>query len=142
MKMSALTKCTIISILLALVVSSFPTTSVFAGDNTNLESKWDQLVNRYNNQSVNHDVAHKTVDQWLVEHKHSRVAEKAEIRKHLAICNYAIYAAGIIVADHAGFDAKGKVIDRAAARKSIKSLGYYLQQHAGSVRNLSEHTSN
>lgn len=142
LKMSALAKCTIISILLALAVSAFPTASVFAGANTNLEDKWDQLVTRYNTQMVKHNGAHNAVDHWLVVHKYARASEKAEIRKHLSICNYAAYAAGIIVADHAGFDAKGNVTDRATAIKSIKDLSYYLQQHAGSVKNLHEHTGN
>jgi hypothetical protein len=142
LKMSALAKCTLISILLALVVSSFPTTSVFAGANTNLVNKWEQLVTRYNNQTVKHDGVHNAVDHWLVVNKNARLSEKAEIRKHLAICNYAIYAAGIIVNNHTGFDAKGNVVDRASALKSIKDLSYYLQQHSGSVKNLHEHTSN
>jgi len=142
LKISALAKCTIISILLALVVSSFPTTSVFARNGTNLEKKWDQLVANYNNQSIKHNGAHQAVDHWLAINKHASASEKAELRKHLSICNYAIYAAEILVANHAGFDAKGNLVDRAAALKSIKDLSYYLQQHAGSVKNLREHVSN
>ena len=142
LKTSVLAKCTIISILLALVVSSFPTTSVFARNNTNLENKWDQLVTNYNNQTVKHNGAHQAVDHWLAINKHASASEKAELRKHLSICNYAIHAAGLIVANHAGFDAKGNLVDRKAAIKSIKDLSYYLQQHTGSVKNLREHVSN
>lgn len=76
LKISALAKCTLISILLALVVSSFPTTGVFAGANINLENKWDQLITRYNNQTVMHDGVHNAVDHWLVIHKYARLSEK------------------------------------------------------------------
>jgi hypothetical protein len=138
--MSVFAKATVFAILIALLFASFPATSVVAKGNTQgLEDKWSQLVDNYNRQSSNHNSVHKWVDHWLKNHKKASVSEKNELQKHLSICNSAIMSAGAIVSKHAGFDTKGKVIDRAAAIKSIDSLGYFLQQHVGSVKNLQEH---
>jgi hypothetical protein len=138
-KMSLLTKGTIVAVLLALVLSSFPTVNALAKGDTKLEEKWDQLVTNYNRQSVNHTSAHKWVDRWIKTDKKATASEKAEVRKHLSICNSALTSAGAIVARHAGFDASGEVIDKGLARESIKDLAYYLRQHAGSIKNLKEH---
>jgi len=140
MKMSVFSKATTFAILIALVLASLPMTSVVAkGNNGVLEQKWDQLVTNFNTQSSNHNGVHKWVDHWLQTHKKASVSDKAEVQKHLAICNSAILSAGAIVSKHAGFDAKGNVIDKASAIKSIDNLGYFLRQHAGSVKNLKEH---
>ena len=140
LKVSVLTKATVVAVLIALVFASFPTTSVVAkGNNQGLENKWSQLVDNYTRQSINHTSAHKWVDHWLTTNKRASVSEKQEVQKHLTICNSAILAAGSIVARHDGFDAKGKVIDRGAAIKSIKDLSYYLRQHVGSIKNLEGH---
>ena len=139
-KMSVLAKCTVIALLVALVLSSFPTVAVLAKGNTeNIENKWDQLVTNYNRQSINHNSAHNQVDHWFKTLKKGSSSEKAEVAKHLSICNSAIVAAGAIVSSHAGFDASGKIVDKASAQKSIKDLAYYLRQHAGSLKNLQEH---
>lgn len=141
-KMSVLAKCTVLALLAALVLSSFPAVTVLAkGNNANLENKWDQLVTNYNRQSINHISAHKQVDHWFETLKKSSSSDKAEVAKHLSICNSAIASAGAIVSSHAGFDANGKLVDKAAAQKSIKDLAYYLRQHAGSLKNLQEHTN-
>ena len=140
MKMSVFSKAITFAILIALVLASFPMTSVVAkGNNELLEKKWDQLVTNFNTQSSNHIGAHKWVDHWLTTHKKASVSDKAEVQKHLAICNSAILSAGTIVSKHAGFDAKGNIIDKASAIKSIDRLSYFLRQHAGSVKNLNEH---
>ena len=138
-KLSLLTKGTIIALLLALVLSSFPTAVALAKGDTQLEKKWDQLVTNYNRQSVHHTSAHKWVENWLKTNKKATSSEKAEVRKHLSICNSAISSAGAIVARHAGFDADGTVIDKGLARESVKDLANYLRQHAGSIKNLREH---
>jgi hypothetical protein len=131
-------KPTVFAILIALVLAALPTTSVVAKDtNEGLEKKWDQLVNNFETQSSKHNSVHKWADHWLKTHKKS--SEKAEVQKHVEICNSAIIAAGILVSKHAGFDAKGNLVDRASAIKSIKDLSYYLRLHAGSVKNLKEH---
>jgi hypothetical protein len=136
-KISLLTKGTIVAILLALVLSSFPTANALAKGDTKLEEKWDQLVTNYNRQSVNHNGAHKWVANWLKSKQSA--SDKEEIQKHLSICNSALASAGSIVWKHAGFDSTGKVIDKGLARESIKDLAYYLRQHAGSIKNLREH---
>jgi hypothetical protein len=112
---------------------------VAKGNNADLEKKWDQLVTNFDRQSSNHTSVHKWVDHWFKTHKKASISEKAEIEKHLSICNSAILAAATIVTKHAGFDTKGNVIERASAIKSIDSLSYFLQKHAGSVKNLSKH---
>jgi hypothetical protein len=140
-KVSVFANATILALLIALVLSSLPTASVFAkGNNTGLENKWDQLVTNFNRQSATHTSAHKWVEKWL-KTKHT-TSEKEEVQKHLDICNSALASAGSIVWRHAGFDANGKVVDRASAIKSIKDLSNYLRQHAGSIKNLREHMKN
>lgn len=139
-KMSAFSKATAVAILIALVLASLPMASVVAkGNNGDLENKWDQLVTNYDRQSSNHSSVHKWVDHWFKTHEKASVSDKNEVEKHLAICNSAILSAGTIVSKHAGFDAKGKVIERASALKSIDNLAYFLRLHAGSVKNLKEH---
>lgn len=139
-RMSIVAKATVFAILFALVFASFPTASVMAKEtNQGLEDKWSQLVDNYYRQSSNHNSAHKWADHWLKTHKKASDSKTTNVEKHLNICNSAIMAAGAIVSQHAGFDAKGNVIDRGAARKSIKDLSYYLRQHAGSIKNLNEH---
>jgi hypothetical protein len=137
-KISVLSKAITLAILIALVLASLPTVSVVAkGTNQGLENKWSQLVTNYNRQNSNHASAHKWADHWLITHKKASAPDKQKVEKHLAICNSAIMAAGVIVSKHAGFDSNGEVIDRAAAIKSIKDLSWYLRQHAGSIKNLS-----
>ena len=139
-KISVLAKCTVIALVAALVLSSFPAVTVLAKGNTeNLETKWDQLVTNYNRQSINHSSAHSQVDHWFKTLKKGSSSDKAEVAKHLSICSSAIVSAGATVSSHAGFDANGKLVDRASAQKSIKDLAYYLRQHAGSLKNLQEH---
>lgn len=139
-KMSVLSKGIAITILIALVLSFIPMITVVAkGNNGDLETKWSQLVTNYDRQYSNHTGVHKWVDHWFKTHKKASLSDKAEVQKHVAICNSAILAAGTIISKHAGFDAKGTVIDRASAIKSIENLRYFLRQHAGSVKNLKEH---
>jgi hypothetical protein len=136
-KTTVMYRATVFAILIALMMASLPTASVVAKDtNTGLEDKWSQLVTGYNTQNANHASVHKWVDHWMIKARESR---KAEVLKHLQICNSSIIAAGIVVSKHAGFDAKGTLVDRAAAIKSIKDLTYYLRLHAGSVKNLKAH---
>ena len=136
-----LKKVTVFAILIALVLASFPTLGVSASGvvDTKLEKKWEQLVTNFNNQNFNHLRVHKLIDNWYKTHKNAPTSDKTEIQKHLAICNTAIESAMVMVANHSGFDRDGKVIDRDLARQSVKDLAYYLQQHAGSARNLKGH---
>ena len=135
-----LRKATVLVIVVTLILASLPITGVLAkGNNEMLEAKWDQLITNFNRQSFNHNGVHNWVAEWLYDHKNASASQKAEVRWHLAICNSALASAQTIVWRHAGFDASGNVIDRGLAIKSIKDLGYYLQKHAGSVKNLQEH---
>jgi hypothetical protein len=41
-----------------------------------------------------------------------------------------------IVLSHNGFDANGNVVDKAAAKQSVKALSTALQRYAGSMKSL------
>ena len=142
-KISPLARCMIATILVALVLSSFSTFNVFAKTNAQqkIEDKWSQLVSNYNRQSLHHNSAHNWVNHWLQVNKKLTASEKEDVTTYLSVCNSAIASAGTVVAKHAGFDARGNVIDRSLAKKSIKDLAYYLRQHAGSIKNLNEHVN-
>jgi len=139
-KMSVLSKVTVFSVLIALVLASFPTANVFAGAvSKDLEARWDQYVNTYERQSFRHNAAHKWAEDWLDANKDASTSKKEEIQKHLSICNSALASARAIVSAHAGFDAKGKVVDIGLASKSVNDLGMYVKLHVASVKNLKEH---
>jgi hypothetical protein len=141
-KMSIFSKATIVAVLIALLFASIPATGVVAkGNKESLEDKWSQLVSNFNRQTTNHASIHKAVDHWLATSKEATGSEKTKVDRHLAQCNSAIMSAGAIVSKHAGFDTKGKLIERASAIKSIDKLSYYLRQHAASIKNLSEHVN-
>jgi hypothetical protein len=133
-------KIAVFALLLAVALASFPTSGVLAKDAIadKLEKKWDQLVESYKTQNFNHTNAHKVVENYLKTHKNIKAADKAELERHLAICNSSLDEAKSIVDNHPGFDAKGNVIDRAVARTTLQKLANYLQQHKGSVKNLNE----
>jgi hypothetical protein len=140
LKTSVFFKAAILAILIALVFASLPTASAFArGDQPALQKRWNDLVTNFERQSINHLGAHRWVEHWLATNKKASASKRAEIEKHLAICNSALMSASAIVSQHAGFDANGKIVERASAVKSIKDLAYYLRQHAGSIKNLQEH---
>ncbi len=131
-----------IAVLMALLLASFSTISVAAKGNTQgLEEKWNQLVDNYNRQSVDHASAHHWAEVWLKQNKNASSADKATIQKHLDICNVALAGATALVTKHEGFDSSGKVVDKAAARKTIKDLNLLLLKHASSVRNLAAHVN-
>ena len=137
-RISVFSKIMLFALLIALVSASFTTSNVAAKkNNRELEDKWSQLVDNYNRQSINHTSAHNWVDHWMKTNNSD--SDEIELQKHMCTCNSALSAAGAIVAKHAGFDAKGNVVDRGAAIQSIKDLSYYLAQHAGSIRNLEGH---
>jgi hypothetical protein len=143
-KMPVVSKVIALAVVVALVLAALPTVSVYAGatdPNTKLEAKWEQLVENYNRQSLTHKSAHNWADVWFKDHKDATASQKAKIQRHLDICNSALATAQSIVSVHAGFDMKGKVVDRASAITSIKQLGFYLRQHAGSVKNLGGHVN-
>ena len=138
---SVLWKATAIAVVLALVLATLPTVTVFATNesNKNIETRWENAVKAFDRQAMNHKAAHNLADNWLKSHKNAKASEKAEVERHLATCNSAVYAGQQVVSLHSGFDASGKVIDRAQAIQSIKMLTRYVQQHAASVKNIKEH---
>ena len=62
--------------------------------------------------------------------------KKAEVQKDYAKSEAAWAPVLSIVLSHNGFDAQGNVVDKAAARQSVKDLSNALQRYAGSMKNL------
>jgi len=141
-KTSVATRVISLAILITLLLASFATTGALAkGNNQGLENKWEQLVDNYNRQSMSHNSAHHWAEVWLKNNPDASDSKKAEVQKHLTICNSALGAAATIVSKHNGFDASGKVVDKSAAQKSAKDLALALQRHAASIRNLDAHVN-
>jgi hypothetical protein len=138
----SVSRLVLIAALMALLLASFSTISVVAKGNTQgLEEKWDQLIANYNRQSITHESVHHWAEVWMMKNKDASSADKAKIERHLGICNSALAGATAIVTKHEGFDSNGKVVDKAAARKSVMDLNKLLLLHAASVRNLSAHVN-
>jgi hypothetical protein len=136
-KTSVVTRVISFAVLIALLLASFPTAATAAKTNkSGLEAKWAKLVASYNRQSKNHDGAHRWVEQWLADNPRASKSKKAELRKSLTTSDTAWAAATSIVMSHNGFDAKGNIVDRAAAQQSVKALAGALQRYIGAIRNL------
>ena len=138
---SVLWKATAIAGVLVRVLAALPMVTVFAANesNKNIETRWTNAVKAFDKQAMSHHTAHRLVENWLKSHKNAKASETAEVERHLATCNSSLYAAQQVVYTHAGFDASGKVIDRAQAIQSIKLMTKYIQQHAASIKNIKEH---
>jgi hypothetical protein len=138
-----LRKVAVLALLIAVVMATFPTTGVFAKSPVydQLENKWEELGKGYTTQMINHGKIHKMVDNYLATHKKATTAQKNELEKHLTICNSSLDQAKAIIEKRAGFDAKGKVTDLALAKKTVTQLAELLTRHAGSVKNIKEHTN-
>lgn len=138
---SVLWKATAIAVVLTLVLATIPTVAVFAANESNktIETRWTNAVKAFDRQEMYHKTAHRLFESWLESNKNAKASEKAEVERHLATCNTSLYAAQGVINAHSGFDANGKVIDRAQAIQSIKLLNKYVQQHAASVKNIKEH---
>jgi hypothetical protein len=146
-EVAMLRKVTVFALLFAVILASFPTNSVFAATPVKdpiakLEAKWDDLVERYDTQKMGHLQAHKMADNWLKKEKKATVSQKAEVERHLALCNSSLKSAEVLIAKHAGFDRDGRVIDRVLARKTVVQLANYLNLHARSFKDLKVHTGN
>ena len=141
-KTSFATRVISFAVLITLLLAPFATTVATAkGNNERLENKWDQLVDSYNRQYLTHNNAHRWAENWLDDNRNASDTTKAEVQRHLDICNSALASATAIVLKHNGFDASGKVVDKAAAQKSVKDLALVLQRHAASIRNLDAHVN-
>lgn len=143
MRKTVIWKATAIAVVIALVLATLPTVSVFAANesNKNIEKRWDAAVSAFDRQVMAHHSAHKIAENFLATvNKAVKASEKAEVERHLAVCNTTLYSAQAVVTAHRGFDANGKVMDRALAIASIKLLNKYVQQHAASIKNIKEHS--
>jgi hypothetical protein len=136
-KTSVATRVISFAFLIALLLASFPTAATAAktGDK-GLEAKWAKLVAVYNRQSHIHNNAPNWVAQWLEDNPKASKSKKADLQKSLAKSNAAWAPVPFIVARHNGFDAQGNVVDKAAARQSVKDLSRALQRYAGAMKNL------
>src|SRR5512140_3818014 len=126
------------AVLVAFLLASWPTAAAAAkGGNQGLEAKWAKLVDIYNRQALIHNSAHNLVERWLSWHgnDHSRAfaSKKADLLKELAKSDAAWTPVPYIVMRHNGFDANGNVVDKAAARQSIKDLSQALKRYRRSI---------
>lgn len=136
-KTSVTTRVISFAVLIALLLASFPTAAAAAKDNNRgLEAKWAKLIDVYKRQSVTHNSVPRWVAQWLSDHKRTPARKEAEIRKDLAKSNAAWAPVSSLVFSHNGFDAQGNVVDRAAARQSVKDLSRALQRYKASLKSL------
>ena len=136
-KTSVATRVISFAVLVTLLLASFPTAVAAAKDNNRgLEAKWAKLIDVYNRQSITHNSVPRWVTQWLSDHKKIPARKKAQIQKDLAKSNAAWAPVPSIVMRHNGFDAQGNVVDKAAARQSVKDLSRALQRYNASIKNL------
>ncbi len=140
-KTSIATRVISLTVLITLLLASFPTAASAAQSNDRgLEAKWAKLMDIYNRQLQIHNSAPRWANQWLRDHNndHSRQfnSKKAELLKDLAASDAAWAPVPAIAMRHSGFDANGNVIDRAAAKQSIKDLSRALQRYNRSIKEL------
>jgi hypothetical protein len=135
-KTSVATRVISLAVLVTLLLASFPT-AVAAAKNNNrgLEAKWAKLIVLYKRQSQIHNSAPRWVE-WTTNNSTASKSKKAELRKDLAISNAAWSSVPSLVFSHNGFDAQGNVVDKAAARQSVKDLSRALQRYNASIKNL------
>jgi hypothetical protein len=90
----------------------------------------------YDRHSIMHNSAPRWVAQWMSDHRTAPARKKAEIQKDLERSNAAWTPVVSIVFSHNGFDAQGNVVDKAAARQSVKDLSKALQRYKASLKDL------
>ena len=136
-KTSVATRVISFTVLITLLLASFPTAVAAAKSNDQgLERKWGRLVDSYYRQTITHNSAPRWVEQSISYHRRAPNSKKAELLRALATSNAAWAPVAIIAQRHNGFDANGRVIDKAAAQQSINDLAKAIQRYNGSVRNL------
>jgi hypothetical protein len=135
-KTSVATRMISFAVLVTLLLASFPTTAAAAsGNNRGLEAKWAKLLDLYKRQSQVHNSAPRWVE-WAINNSSPSKSRKAELRTDLALSNAAWASVPSIVMSHKGFDSQGNVVDKAAARQSVKDLSKALQRYTGSIKKL------
>jgi hypothetical protein len=136
-KTSVATRVISLAVLLAFLFGSFPTAvSAAKTNNQGLERAWAKLIDTYNHQSLIHNSAPRMVEQWLSDHRRAPATKRAELRNSLTTSNAAWGPVPYIVMRHNGFDANGKVVDKAAARQSVKDLSMALHRYIRATKNL------
>jgi hypothetical protein len=136
-KTSVVTRVISFAVLITLLLASFPTAVAASKDNSRgLEAKWAKLIDLYYRQSIMHNSAPRWVAQWMSDYGREPASKKAELQKDLEISNAAWGPVASIVMRHNGFDAQGNVIDKVAARQSVKDLSKALQRYKASLKNL------
>jgi len=136
-KTSVATRVISFAVLIAILLASFPSPVAAAKENSRgLEAKWAKLVGMYNRQSLIHDSTNRRVAQWMIDNRRIGARKKAEVQKDLEKVNAAWAPVHSIVLSHNGFDAQGNVIDKAAARQSVKELSKALKRFVASTKNL------
>ena len=134
---SVATRVISFAVLIALLLASFPIAVATAKDNNQgLEAKWAKLLDIYNRQSTIHNNAPRWVTFWMKDNKNASERKKAEVQRALARSNAAWAPVPSIVMSHNGFDAQGNVVDKAAARQSVKDLSKALQRYNASTKKL------
>jgi hypothetical protein len=134
--MKVMSRSTVFATILALTLVSISVTSVFAagpmlGSNTQnsgrgLEAKWkNELTALQRYKFLDGQIA-KWINVWLRENRsHYSRAKKNRYANEIHL---ALQQAEIIAANHAGFDAKGNVINQHQAIQSVKNLSVYLNK--------------
>jgi hypothetical protein len=135
-KTSVATRVISFTVLITLLLASFPTAVAAANENNRgLEAKWAKLVVLYKRQSQVHHNAPRWVE-WITDNSKVSKSKKAELKKDLAISNAVWASVPSIVIRHNGFDADGNVVDKAAARESVRDLSKALQRYNASIKSL------
>jgi hypothetical protein len=139
-------KVFVFGILIALVLASFPTLGVLAGGPearvVKMEANWDQYVTAVKKIAFTHVKVDFIAKEWLADHPKTPDRNKFAVETARAGFHQNLDAAQAIIAQHSGFDAKGKVIEVAAASKSVKHLGEHLALLRGywhTMTNLDTH---
>src|SRR5690349_6836695 len=135
-KTSIATRVISLAVLLTCLLASFPTAAGAAKtNNLGLERKWAKLVTLYKRQSQIHNSAPRWVE-WTANNSSASKSKRAELQKSLTTSNTAWAPVPSIVMGHNGFDANGNVVDKAAARQSVKDLSKALQRYTKAIKNL------
>ena len=139
-------KVFVFGILIALVLASFPTLGVLAGGPearvVKMEADWEKYVTAVNKITFTHVKVDFIAKEWQADHKDASTRNKIELQNALTGYHQNLDAAKAIIAQHSGFDAKGKVTEVSAASKSVKQLGEHLALLRGywhTMTNLDAH---
>lgn len=135
--MKALSRSMIFVPIMVMLLVSISVTTVFAqgsvpGSNirssdSGLESKWKREVNTLQRYKFLDNQIPKWINVWRKAHPLSRLS-RAKKNMYANEANLAVRQAEILVANHPGFDANGKVINKVQAAQSVRSLAIYLQE--------------